>query len=754
MGLTIPQLIISSAGSSSQLNIGNLPTASSLTNILVYNSASGTISYTSSAAIGGGAPIDTSTFATTGSNTFIGGQTIEGNITFPNGSFISSTNVSGNLYFSALNGGLLHLNDDGGESDIWMLNGQGTKVYMNGRLEQGQLTIASGSYSHAEGETTQAVGYASHAEGLSTQATGNYSHAEGAGSQAIGEYSHAEGNTTQTGITQAYSAQFKSDVQIDSKYGNVASLFASGLLFLDDTNYDNIYGKTIFEIASSTFNGTNTQVSIVGGTPVTSNAIVGNLSIGINNWTGDQTISGSYSHTEGDHTYTLGNYSHAEGKGTIALGINQHVQGQYNAHNLTSSSFIIGNGVDDTTRSNLVFAANSEFQISGSLLVSGALESGGTGHIITYDTASGLFTYTASSAIGGGGSGTPASPYSSIQFNNAGAFGGDSSFTFILASQSLQQGNNTIASGSYSHAEGQNTKAFGTSSHAEGFQTISSGSYSHAEGVNTKATGYGSHAEGGVTKAIGNASHAEGLYTTSSGNYSHTEGSNTYAIGEYSHAEGLYTTSSGNYSHTEGSNTYAIGEYSHAEGYPGGKLLSGPIAYGSGSHAEGINTQAIGDGSHAEGDSSISSGSSSHAEGSKTQAIGEGSHAEGYFAQAIGDNSHAEGSGTRAIGQGSHAEGYCTFSSGSYQTVVGQFNAQNNTSSLFTVGIGHVVPFLPTVYKDGFTVDIDTNYSGSIMIPTNTGNPLNPKTGSMYYNTSTNRLHIYNGTAWRSSSFA
>lgn len=60
----------------------------------------------------------TGSFAITGSNTFFGEQTIVGNVTFPSGSFISSNNVSGNLYFSALNNGILHLNDDGGEGDV------------------------------------------------------------------------------------------------------------------------------------------------------------------------------------------------------------------------------------------------------------------------------------------------------------------------------------------------------------------------------------------------------------------------------------------------------------------------------------------------------------------------------------------------------------------------------------------------------------------------------------------------------------
>ena len=53
MGLITSNIIISGSTTAS-LSLNNLPTASSLTNILVYNSASGLISYTSSAAIGGG----------------------------------------------------------------------------------------------------------------------------------------------------------------------------------------------------------------------------------------------------------------------------------------------------------------------------------------------------------------------------------------------------------------------------------------------------------------------------------------------------------------------------------------------------------------------------------------------------------------------------------------------------------------------------------------------------------------------------
>ena len=60
----------------------------------------------------------TGSYATTSSNTFIGNQTIDGNLTFPSGAFISTTNDSGGLYLSALNQGTLYLNGDGGEGDV------------------------------------------------------------------------------------------------------------------------------------------------------------------------------------------------------------------------------------------------------------------------------------------------------------------------------------------------------------------------------------------------------------------------------------------------------------------------------------------------------------------------------------------------------------------------------------------------------------------------------------------------------------
>lgn len=52
---------------------------------------------------------------------------------------------------------------------------------------------ASREWSHAEGTGTEASGYAAHAEGYHTTASGKYSHAEGCQTEATGDHAHAAG---------------------------------------------------------------------------------------------------------------------------------------------------------------------------------------------------------------------------------------------------------------------------------------------------------------------------------------------------------------------------------------------------------------------------------------------------------------------------------------------------------------------------------------------------------------------------------
>jgi hypothetical protein len=185
---------------------------------------------------------------------------------------------------------------------------------------------------------------------------------------------------------------------------------------------------------------------------------------------------------------------------------------------------------------------------------------------ITFTKGDGsTFPVTVNTGSGGGG-GTPGGLDTQIQFNSASTFSGSSALTFNYPSQSLQQGNNVIASGLYSHAEGSSTQTIGVASHAEGNLAKAIGEYSHAEGDNTQAKGDYSHAEGQETISSGSYSHAEGYSTLAQGDRSHAEGDNTQAKGDYSHAEGRSTTATGIASHAEGYYTVASGSYQHVQG--------------------------------------------------------------------------------------------------------------------------------------------------------------------------------------------
>lgn len=195
--------------------------------------------------------------------------------------------------------------------------------------------------------------------------------------------------------------------------------------------------------------------------------------------------------------------------------------------------------------------------------------------------------------------------------------------------------------------------AYGEASHAEGRGTSAKGNYSHAEGKGSVAEGVNSHAEGFFTKAIGNNSHAEG-------------GSQL--------DENKFTIAQGNNSHAEGYITSAIGSYSHSEG-------EGASATGKGSHAEGYFTIASGDYSHAEGGRD----SAAHA----SEAAGKYSHVEGFFTNVLAnaEAGHAEGYGTEVKHSYSHAAGKFTKTSREAQTVVGEYN-ENNEKAYFIVGGG------------------------------------------------------------------
>ena len=125
---------------------------------------------------------------------------------------------------------------------------------------------------------------------------------------------------------------------------------------------------------------------------------IGNYSHSEGNLT---TAVGVYSHSEGSQTTANDLGSHAEGYNTIASARYQHVQGVYNRTSSEESAFILGNGTGPNNRSNLIFAAGNQVQITGSLNVSGSITGslfGTSSWAVNALTASYVPTLKASSA--------------------------------------------------------------------------------------------------------------------------------------------------------------------------------------------------------------------------------------------------------------------------------------------------------------------------------------------------------------------
>ena len=131
---------------------------------------------------------------------------------------------------------------------------------------------------------------------------------------------------------------------------------------------------------------------------------------------------------------------------------------------------------------------------------------------------------------------------------------------------------------------------------------------------------------------------------------------------------------------SDSTQTSDIGEWSIGAGE---KVL----ASGVDSVAVGCNTKATGPCAYAEGLESEATGECAHAEGNYCKATALSAHAEGNVTEANGPYSHAEGLETHAHGGASHTGGVGTIAKGYAQTVIGTYNAVNDTY-LLIIGNG------------------------------------------------------------------
>ena len=322
---------------------------------------------------------------------------------------------------------------------------------------------------------------------LNNVASAPYAHAEGSLTTASGAYSHAEGYRTEASGLGAHSEGQDTHATGPNAHAEGQETIASG-------NYTHAEGfKSVATNWYAHAEGVETEATATG------------------------------SHAEGGQTNAFGQYSHAEGQATTASGDYSHAEGRA------------------TTASNSYAHAEGEATIAEGI---GAHAEGlGTQAVGGYSHAEGKYSKATKDVSHAEGYNTKASYY-----------------------YSHAEGANTISSGEASHAEGLNTEATKQASHAEGVSAAAAGVAAHAEGSNTVASGRNAHAEGEGAKATGTNTHAEGYNTSAEAWGAHAEGGDSHALGQYAHAEGLMTHAAGEGAHSEGRSTKAIGNASHAEG--------------------------------------------------------------------------------------------------------------------------------------------------------------------------------------------
>ena len=231
-----------------------------------------------------------------------------------------------------------------------------------------------------------------------------------------------------------------------------------------------------------------------------------------------------------------------------------------------------------------------------------------------------------------------------------------------------------------------------------GENNIASDSYSTISG------GEGNTASGeGSTISGGYANTASSSYSTVSGGYQNT------ASSTYSTVSGGYNTASGNYS------TISGGYQNTASGGYGANISGGQFNTASGDYYPTVGG----------GNNNTASGYTS-----STVSGGNGNTASGYGSTVTGGRANtASGNYSTAGGQSNTA--------GDGETVFGQY-ATAGTARAFAIGAGTggTPSNVFEVYKSG----------GIVLSPTT--QPGETIEGMMYYDSATNKIKFYNGTAW------
>ena len=541
----------------------------------------------------------------------------------------------------------------------------------------------SGIYSHAEGEFTIASGQDSHAEGYRTTAASTYQHVQGKFNivDSINKYADIIGNGTSISErSNAYTLDwngngwFSGEVYVGSTSGTnkdegskklATEEYINSIISSNEETWINVQAdwqqndETANDYIKNRPGGYDALTEIL---PETTLNFAGSTSLALTNCPPIE-VGKKYTVTfyppDTDKTeYELIGRNDSRGLGYVCIGNETYTWG---GGTDTTTPFVIFTTIGSTT--NIVISSSSSIR--------------------TYNIK---IKAIAPVKI----------PEKYLDIKNTNIVNGSKTGSLRTVGSTKEGSGYEIGDNAF--AEGNNTKASGSYSHAEGYYTTASGDRSHAEGSSTKASGRSSHSEGMGTTASGSESHAEGNATTASGTNSHAEGNSSNLFSS------IVTT-------TNPTNNDIITAW-------GSNKFS--LAKGESAHVEGINSLALGSSSHAEGSATQASGYSSHAEGFITKASAPNSHAEGESTTASGYASHAEGGYTTASGSNSHAEGNNTIASSNYQHVQGKYNIEDS-NNIYADIIGNGKN--DTERSNAATVDWQGNawYAGDVYVGSTSG---------------------------------
>lgn len=357
--------------------------------------------------IPGVTPIDTASFATTGSNTFVGNQTISGSAIF-----IDSVTIPGSGSFV----NTLHRN-----TNSYSIRGNGAGLYNIIEPGEGNLTFAIRRI------TTRDI-----VDAITTNVTDaeDRTHQDIAVSTTSGDGQGARFNIVVSGGTvtkltirdipitnpnYALLGQPANNQGIGYKPGDTITISSNS--FDGATKPTNDLVITLREQDFETYIGhshlltfdhisTSKVLNLTGSFVVSDKLTVGDS----NTNDGSHAVAVGMNHTissAGDFSIVAGYQNDASHEGCAVFGaynetgnFSQTIVGEYNLVNNIDSAFIIGNGTGTGDRKNLLIASNNTVQVTGSLDVTGSMET--DGFVILSQVSSSLDFADDSAAASGG----------------------------------------------------------------------------------------------------------------------------------------------------------------------------------------------------------------------------------------------------------------------------------------------------------------------------------------------------------------